>query len=229
MPLVWGSHISGFPLSECPSAHSCLTSVSVLSCFASSLHLLQLFRCYLGIVTGWNNASSCFGCFMASFVITLCNQQGFFFFFTSEWQVKAKGLLVWWLNESLCIFFKPFPLHVVTNRKQAEVGPPDDRGEVRGSQGALGLQEQQQTERKPPSASQRQERPQRSVYDVIAVHWHHCEPKRCSMCSGFFLQVTALNAKIFLKARSVWFVLTCDSRCEFALLDVSVCCRMCSC
>lgn len=120
-----------------------------------------------------------------------------FFFFTSEWQVKAKGLLVWWLNESLCIFFKPFPLHVVINRKQAEVGPPDDRGEVRGSQGALGLQEQQQTERKPPSASQRQERPQRSVYDVIAVHWHHCEPKRCSMCSGFFLQVTALNAKIF--------------------------------
>lgn len=169
VPLVWGSHISGFPLSECPSAHSCLTSVSVLSCFASSLHLFQLFRCYLGIVTGWNNASSCFGCFMASFVITLCNQQGFFFFFTSEWQVKAKGLLVWWLNESLCIFFKPFPLHVVINRKQAEVGPPDDRGEVRGSQGALGLQEQQQTERKPPSASQRQERPQRSVYDVIAL------------------------------------------------------------
>lgn len=140
----------------------------LLFCLLLTL-LLQLFRCYLGIVTGWNNASSCFGCFMASFVITLCNQQGFFFFFTSEWQVKAKGLLVWWLNESLCIFFKPFPLHVVINRKQAEVGPPDDRGEVRGSQGALGLQEQQQTERKPPSASQRQERPQRSVYDVIAL------------------------------------------------------------
>lgn len=65
----------------------------LLFCLLLTL-LLQLFRCYLGIVTGWNNASSCFGCFMASFVITLCNQQGFFFFFTSEWQVKAKGLLM---------------------------------------------------------------------------------------------------------------------------------------
>lgn len=52
------------------------------------------------------------------------------------------------------------------------MGSPDDRGEVRGSQGALGLQEQQQTERKPASASQRQERPQRLV------------------CSGYSLQVT---------------------------------------
>lgn len=53
------------------------------------------------------------------------------------------------------------------NRKQAEVGSSDDRGEVRGAQGALGLQEQQQTEWKPTPASQRQERPQRSVCDVF--------------------------------------------------------------
>lgn len=53
------------------------------------------------------------------------------------------------------------------NRKQAEVGSSDDRGEVRGAQGALSLQEQQQTEWKPAPASQRQERPQRSVCDVF--------------------------------------------------------------
>lgn len=57
-------------------------------------------------------------------------------------------------------------LHVIQNRKQAEVGSSDDRGEVGGPQGALGLQEQQQTEWKPPPASQRKERPQRLVCDA---------------------------------------------------------------
>lgn len=79
-------------------------------------------------------------------------------------------------------FLTASPLHVVTNRKQAEVGSLDDRGEVRGSQGALGLQEQQQTERKPPPASQRQERPQRSVCDVITQHWSRCEEARQHVC-----------------------------------------------
>lgn len=51
----------------------------------------------------------------------------------------------------------------LSTRKQAEVGSSDDRGEVRGSERTLRLQEQQPAEREPPAASQRPQRPQRSV------------------------------------------------------------------
>lgn len=84
-----------------------------------------------------------------------------------------------WLKSLMVFIIKVLPLCVY--RKQAEVGSPDDRSEVRGSQGTLSLQEQQQTEWKPPSASQRQERPQRSVCDVITLCWHHW----CHVCTSY--------------------------------------------
>ncbi len=121
------------------------------------------------------------------------------------------------------------------------MGSPDDRGEVRGSQGALGLQEQQQTERKPPPASQRQERPPRSVCDAITHRCRHCAPKRGGMCSGHSLKASdsecwlpqsfseslwkwndlkkSLRAGFTwsfkcqeLLAGAVWLVISCDSR-----------------
>ena len=78
-------------------------------------------------------------------------------------RLTCKKLYKFQIVDMLFFFITWSPCHVVPNRKQAEVGSSDDRGEVRGSQGALGIQEQQQTERKPPTAPQCQERPQRSV------------------------------------------------------------------
>lgn len=60
-------------------------------------------------------------------------------------------------------------LSSLSNSKQAEVGSSDDRGEVRGSQRTLRLQEQQQAEREPPAASQRSQRPQRSAPPALRV------------------------------------------------------------
>lgn len=150
-------------------------------------------------------------------------------FLTSEWQVKAKRLLVWWLNESIVHLFQTVSSPCGYKQETSRSGSP---WWSRWSPRVPG------SARPPGTTADRTKTPvclpTPGTTSEVSL-WchrfalHHCEPKRCSMCSGFFLQVTALNAKIFLKARSVWFVLTCDSRFDFALLDVSVCCRMCSC
>lgn len=70
-----------------------------------------------------------------------------------RWNILATFKIDWANQFNEFMHFWLFPLCVATNRKQAEVGSPDDRGEVGGSQGALCLKEQQQAERKPSSAT----------------------------------------------------------------------------